>query len=717
MSQICVFGEPNIDPELQDQEACSNVAKASTLHSLCDNCLSITRRSKILPWATEVIGELLEELYNHPQDDHVQELEREDFEFRFPITKVEELARRGCHLCRLLWSALTDSERRKLEADNPDSYVISIRCRFLSGKGTWKTGRGVFINVYIDTVMDVAGRYPDLPLEVYKAFGTTSRMSYYNAIWFGDHDGTKPPESTDSDAHFSRVQSWINSCLKNHISCRQHRRHVVCPSRLIDVDMPEGVGQVRIVEPDATMISRRIAYLTLSHVWGDPTDILKLTRDNIEEFRQGIYVLRLPMTFRDAILITRKLGYRYIWIDSLCIIQDSPDDFKKESVTMADVYGNSVCTIAVLGPGSRGSCFKTRQPCWIPCRLLPNIRIARNLLPSRNERYPEPDPRSPLLRRAWVYQERVLSPRIIYYGASELFWECCELTATDSLPAGRVTAKARHSKYLFHSMMRAPSTANGRNLSQAEFKDNWYMMVEQYSRGALTFPTDRPVAISGIVQILQENTCLPYRWGMWLENSCTSLLWRYSPDQEPIQAWPVRQDTSPSWSWLSINSPVKFNIGNPHIPIDWGDPKIAFTAKILDMPTNHSDHCLMLRAVLKPLPLSQTPTPSDYCKWSLPLNEQTDLKLTIYRDTPFAADSNLMLCMLESMIFSHRLWPEKHVDMGLVLRPNSQGQPPVYTRVGCFVLEWSAKVMVDFVFVHTQPYLSVNSVEDDIVII
>ncbi|OTA69498.1 HET-domain-containing protein [Hypoxylon sp. EC38] len=90
------------------------------------------------------------------------------------------------------------------------------------------------------------------------------------------------------------------------------------------------------------------AYWTLSHRWGDPSQIQQLLKTTEQKLRKGISLGDLSHTFRDAALLVYRLGYRYIWIDSLCIFQDSKSDWQHESGTMADIYRHSLCNISAI---------------------------------------------------------------------------------------------------------------------------------------------------------------------------------------------------------------------------------------------------------------------------------------------------------------------------------------------------------------------------------
>jgi hypothetical protein len=154
--------------------------------------------------------------------------------------------------------------------------------------------------------------------------------------------------------------------------------------------------------------------------------------DNFVDFQKGIKVHKLSHTFQDAITITRQLGLRYLWIDSLCIIQKNRDDWLKESIVMGNVYQNGYCNIAATAaPDGSFGCFQTRkavlaQKCRVRIdRPLPKFRLPSGLYDLIPERLWDFGLSSaPLNTRAWVVQERILAPRVLHFGRNQLFWEC-----------------------------------------------------------------------------------------------------------------------------------------------------------------------------------------------------------------------------------------------------------------------------------------------------
>ena len=187
-----------------------------------------------------------------------------------------------------------------------------------------------------------------------------------------------------------------------------------------------------------------IEYLALSHCWGGDIPF-KLVEGNIETYQKGIPVLELCENMQDAFSITRNLGFYYIWIDSLCIIQDCNEDWAKEAVRMGAVYSNAVCTIASTGSASStGGCFHGRSTLSLkPCKI--GVSSLDSLLPEwiyacRDDvfDFQRNVDRSPLSIRAWVQQERLLSRRILHFGAEMMYWECCRRSASELAPNGYV---------------------------------------------------------------------------------------------------------------------------------------------------------------------------------------------------------------------------------------------------------------------------------------
>lgn len=148
----------------------------------------------------------------------------------------------------------------------------------------------------------------------------------------------------------------------------------------------------------------------------------------------------MPQTLLDAVVITARLGFQYIWIDALCIIQDYEKDIKCELKFMAEVYRKSVCTIAALASGDNGGgCFVQRNHLkWSTSDILEEVRCLSFSI-DKKPKGPDTDaPCPPLHTRTWVVQERALSPRTLFYGSEMIFWEGVESKEAENCRRMRV---------------------------------------------------------------------------------------------------------------------------------------------------------------------------------------------------------------------------------------------------------------------------------------
>ncbi|CAG8980991.1 hypothetical protein HYALB_00013789 [Hymenoscyphus albidus] len=226
--------------------------------------------------------------------------------------------------------------------------------------------------------------------------------------------------STGSESTLQQIQQWYHQCNCEHKKCSASK-DVSLPSRLLYI---EG-NSLRLCESSSLPVlwsNERPQYAALSHCWGD-IDFIKLLQSNISEFLNDIPLNQLTKTFRDAITITKSLGLTFLWIDSLCIIQDSIDDWRKESALMADVYGGSAITVAAAdAKNSSIGCFFQRSPKEICSLHLQTAKRSYSVTELMSQSSGVKN--SLLFKRAWAFQERVLSPRILHFTRTQVFWKC-----------------------------------------------------------------------------------------------------------------------------------------------------------------------------------------------------------------------------------------------------------------------------------------------------
>ena len=229
------------------------------------------------------------------------------------------------------------------------------------------------------------------------------------------------------------MRHWINDCVENHGRCHENYPSL-CPTRLLDLVRFWSSGDIVLVEREDDP-DEHIPYTTLSHCWGASTSgPLTTTRANLASRKERIRFDELPLTFQDAVTTTRKLKIPYLWIDSLCIIQDSPSDWKKEAARMAIVYAGSVFTLSALGSeDSNGGFFRVAEK-ETDCVFRYDLSLG-----SQRIRVFPSEPNAwglvgPLMDRAWTLQERALSNRILHFSRRELLWECKTSRASTDLP-------------------------------------------------------------------------------------------------------------------------------------------------------------------------------------------------------------------------------------------------------------------------------------------
>jgi hypothetical protein len=164
------------------------------------------------------------------------------------------------------------------------------------------------------------------------------------------------------------AQHWLQTCLSNHPNCHAFHHSTVTdirqrPTRVLEVTL----NTVRL---RCNMARQSFDYLALSHMWGK-VEQLKLTTSILKSFQADVPFNHLSPIYKEAVRVTRALGYRYLWIDSLCIVQDSAEDWEYEASRMAIVYGNAVCNLAYLFP-SDSQVHQREDPRLLnPCILRP----------------------------------------------------------------------------------------------------------------------------------------------------------------------------------------------------------------------------------------------------------------------------------------------------------------------------------------------------------
>lgn len=341
---------------------------------------------------------------------------------------------------------------------------------------------------------------------------------------------------------FSRAISWAEDCRMFHSNCSQGHGRAFTPTRLIEVGSPTSTEKplkIRLV-PGHEVLGE---YVTLSHCWGIKP-VIQTTRQAISLFMKDILWSHLSKTFQDAIEITRALAVPYLWIDSLCIVQDDYHDWERESAKMGDIYAFAFLNIAAAASSDgSGGCFTPREGLENQVRMNyfdtsgePAGTVV--LSPYFAETFEKTVLRGPLLQRAWVVQERLLSKRRLYYAKDQLYWQCRQHGESES-------------EVIDSSLY---------NDSRAQLKHahmhQWHRTLEQYSRCSMTRSEDKLPAISGLAHSMASLLGLHYVAGLWQEYLGEDLLWQVV---NPAASRRHPTYRAPSWSWAAIDGEISFS--------------------------------------------------------------------------------------------------------------------------------------------------------------
>ncbi|KAJ5497297.1 hypothetical protein N7463_009284 [Penicillium fimorum] len=403
-------------------------------------------------------------------------------------------------------------------------------------------------------------------IEVFAADGPAGLTP---ASWgdFAPRSRTSP--RTDSGSAHVTIKSWLDECMVDHADslCNVGKLPPL-PTRVVDVGLEDGV--VKIIEPKKT----KGKYVCLSHCWGS-RQIITTTKATLAEHKRSIPWDSLSQTFRDAIFGVRALKIKYIWIDSLCIIQDDATDWAIESSRMASVYRNGFFTIAATHSlnGDGGLFHATpdfqvsgKSPDGEQYNLYFREVIDHHIEPINKCDDESGSPTAvffPLFTRAWVYQERMLSARVIHFGRYELFFECrsgirCECEHIMDSDGGAGSWRGLFKVELATALLYYDLASRGQDRPGLEYHGAalWRTLVTCYTGLLLTQSSDRLPAIGGMAREMADRRGPSYLAGLWEESLNDDLIWAVPQESGNVQPRPYPWN-APTWSWASVESGVR----------------------------------------------------------------------------------------------------------------------------------------------------------------
>lgn len=369
-----------------------------------------------------------------------------------------------------------------------------------------------------------------------------------------------------------QIQEWLTGCLQSHEACQESQDDVagppIWPSRLLEIANDGKWLGIKVINVGDDKTARNLQYLTLSHCWGESVGC-KLLAANTEQYETRIPPEHLTKTFTQAIQLTRSLGFSYLWIDALCIVQDSAEDWNTECKRMGDIYAGGLLNISATSSGNGdGGLFSNMHEGRFPTFPLrfrdQESQEEVTILPYHHTRcYRERIDRSPLGIRGWVMQERLLSPRTIHFATGQIFWECHCQTDSEIFPT-QFSKDIRESDINSHPhpsrlVKFSTNTASTGDLAVAgSLYRTWEKVVQAYTSCKLTLPSDKLPALSGLASRMARHWRIDetenYLAGLWRDDLQRGLMWRsFSVDGV---AHPSR---APSWSWAYIDAPIHYS--------------------------------------------------------------------------------------------------------------------------------------------------------------
>lgn len=418
-------------------------------------------------------------------------------------------------------------------------------------------------------------------------------------------------------------------CIANHTHC--HGTSKTMPRRVLRVGSEgESLVHVHVGQPQ-----EEARYACLSYCWGK-TEQVKLLKDTIDEFiTQGIAIDSLPQTIQDAIRVTRQLGITYLWIDSLCILQDDDNDKTENIANMPEIYKNAVVTISAASAEDCGEGFLGPRKLiadWVqPMALLPVYKVFKWPASKESDEtigslyicfdnlgYGTPGFSKEIINtRAWTLQESWLSKRLLIFGSAFPMWRCLE--GARMLHPLRTntyvdTATDRHmqSRLDFLSSKMTMPRDSDPDQARARVLREWTDILERYCARIVTYRDDMLPALSGLAseynRVLQDD----YLSGLWSSSLPWSLLWsrrsnEEERDPEDKRPFPLRMlrlmwaigkwngpeipekdlvYTCPSWSPLYAQSSIVFEKRSNYIFPDPGESLITIHQAVNKLASN-----------------------------------------------------------------------------------------------------------------------------------
>jgi hypothetical protein len=467
----------------------------------------------------------------------IQSYVLDDPKYITTVSHVEKAAAAGCTWCSVILAGVNsdDSLKDDFAASLPPGH-LQIQLKALNAN-----------NVYT-------------PAGINLAFISINHSSVQAAI-FTTHDSMVgeivTARNLDNQVNSLRasqqIRTWLREC-DQHENCGPLQPSLL-PTRVIEVSPEEHPEYPRLYAAQRTVGY----YAALSYCWGAEQKGLT-TLHNVNSRFQRLDTTALSHTVQDAITVTKRMGIKYLWIDALCIIQDSMDDKLSELASMCETYQNASITIVAASASSANQGFlEDREPpkpsfqipFWAPSGKLSSVSLRLDVGYNHSN--------EPINKRAWALQEQLLSPRLLIYSSHTLQYHCQEhnvnlgnsLNIDVMLETSLKTLRESIPWQLRRSSNLISNISDLQAIGRA-----WAHIVRIYSQQLLSYAEDKLPALGAVAALFSARANTKYLTGLWSGGSLPRLLlWEVRQHEDYV---PCSLYRAPSWSWASLESPVEY---------------------------------------------------------------------------------------------------------------------------------------------------------------
>ncbi|KAH8896973.1 HET-domain-containing protein [Thozetella sp. PMI_491] len=382
-----------------------------------------------------------------------------------------------------------------------------------------------------------------------------------------------------SEQSFAEARAWMDACFTNHDGCPP-KKPADLPKRLVQVSRLDGNKLfARLCETNG----ETGYYCALSYCWGGDQKC-KTDTTRYSQYQQELPYADLPQTIKDAFQVTLGMGLQYVWIDSLCIIQDSDEDKQIEMSKMMHIYQNTQFTISAASSSAVTSGFlkanlhdPQAEAFYHPLRVDKETMGAVIIATGSSSFATVGAHQQPINNRGWTLQETILTPRILIFAGIHMIWKCqsgyqphfqsCLRSAREEPNESPWEFWSNLSGYTFTSLAghdgvqepKYPRTGEGFNFLLTDFYNQWHSILREYTTRRLSVESDRLPAISAIAQAFAPHLQSDYFAGLWGKFLIHDLMWENSLSGS--RSVPTKPGP-PSWSWVKLQGEHSYDNSN-----------------------------------------------------------------------------------------------------------------------------------------------------------